>query len=780
MKVLSRLQSWVVVLITILIIFWSFWDQKPTASFMDSDDPAAFSITNVVDHLKIITKDVHHVGAPAHGEVQDYLIAELQKLGLTPEVQKERVFGLRSSYAYGTVPENIVAKIKGTTPGKALLLLSHYDSALPHAKGASDDGSGIATILEGLRVFLANKQPPKNDIVILFSDAEELGLLGARAFIEKHPLADDIGLVLNFEARGSGGPSIMLMETNGKNSALLSEFIKANTSYPTTNSMSYSIYKMLPNDTDLTPFREVLDVNGFNFAFIDDHFDYHTEQDSWQRINRASLVHQADYFMNTVNYFANSNLKKLDSNEDHVFANFPIIKLLYYPFSWNIPLFIFACLLLILLTFLGFRKKKINLKNAIKAALPFLISLVGSCIINFGLWQILLYIHPQYNDIIQGFTYNGHTYITAFTLLNIGSSLFVYKKWLEKYSPIDLLLFPLLLWIVFIGLLIQTIPGAGFLILPVFMALIVLTIMLFDWFSLPFRFGLFLCLSIPLLYFVAPTTKILIVGLGLEMLAISAFFSVMAFGLFLPILAGLKIKKTIALVINGLAFFFFVIASITSGFNEDRKKPNNITYYLNADNNTAYWVSSNHQLDPFLSQFLGQNPEKGGLPKEANYPNSRIRFHKKTENKTLKVASIKIENDTLIGEKRQLDFSILPNRKLHQISLRAKNKLDLKAMSINGTAVKNIKKPATSIQREQNEIILRYTLSATDQKLHVSLTLDNKMPTPSFYIEEVSFDLLENKHFSIEPRTTAMMPFAFIVGDAILTKQSFDLKVVNH
>ena len=96
------------------------------------------------------------------------------------------------------------------------MLLSHYDSA-PHSfsKGASDDASGIATILESIRAFLHNKTPHKNDIIILFTDAEEIGLNGAALFVTQHKLAKDVGLVLNFEARGSSGPGYMLMETNG-------------------------------------------------------------------------------------------------------------------------------------------------------------------------------------------------------------------------------------------------------------------------------------------------------------------------------------------------------------------------------------------------------------------------------------------------------------------------------------------------------------------------------------------------------------------------------------
>ena len=89
----------------------------------------------------------------------------------------------------------------------------------------------------------------------------------------------------------------------------------------------YSIYKMLPNDTDLTIFRQNKNINGFNFAFIGDHFDYHTEQDTYERLDLETLVHQADYFTSTLNYFANSDLSNLDSEVDQVFTNFPFVTL---------------------------------------------------------------------------------------------------------------------------------------------------------------------------------------------------------------------------------------------------------------------------------------------------------------------------------------------------------------------------------------------------------------------------------------------------------------------
>ncbi|NDK18792.1 MAG: M20/M25/M40 family metallo-hydrolase, partial [Zetaproteobacteria bacterium] len=231
-----------------------------------------------------------------------------------------------SKWHSATQTQNIIAKIKGSTGNKALLLLTHYDSNPHSSLGASDAGSGVVTILEGLRVYLANNPHPKNDVIILITDAEEIGLNGADAFVNHHPWAKNIGLVLNFEARGSGGPSYMLLETNGGNSKLIKAFLKANPSYPVANSLMYSIYKMLPNDTDLTVFREDSNINGFNFAFIDDHYDYHTVQDSYERLDQNTLMHQASYLLPLLNYFSNADLSQLNSKDDLVYFTFPIVK----------------------------------------------------------------------------------------------------------------------------------------------------------------------------------------------------------------------------------------------------------------------------------------------------------------------------------------------------------------------------------------------------------------------------------------------------------------------
>ena len=179
-------------------------------------------------------------------------------------------------------------------------------------------GSGVVTILETLRAYKASGKKPKNDIIILFTDAEEVGLDGARLFVNNHPWAKNIGIALNFEARGSGGPSNMIVETNGGNKNLIKAFMEADVKFPVASSLMYSIYKMLPNDTDSTVLREGADIDGFFFAFIDDHYDYHTANDNYDNLDVNTLQHQGEYLLPLVHYFGDSS-ERFFSNKNYIY-----------------------------------------------------------------------------------------------------------------------------------------------------------------------------------------------------------------------------------------------------------------------------------------------------------------------------------------------------------------------------------------------------------------------------------------------------------------------------
>ena len=748
-------------IIVLLAAYWGFYDLSPT-SVTEPKTDTEFSNENALAHLKKITEEVHYVGTEGHKNVQNYLLGELQKMGLSPSIQTQTIIN-RKWYA-GTTAENIVAKIKGKEDGKALLLLSHYDSNPNIAIGASDAGSGVVTILEGVRAYLAKGEQPKNDIIILISDAEELGLLGAKAFVEHHPWAKDVGLVLNFEARGSGGPSYMLMETNGKNSRLISEFLKANPGYPASNSLLYSIYKKLPNDTDLTVFRENGDINGFNFAFIGDHFDYHTMQDTYERLDRTTLAHQGNYLMTSLAYFANSDIENMNSDVDFVYVNFPFVKLLTYPFSWVTPMTIIAIILLIGLVFFGIILNKIAIKQLLIGFIPSLLSILICGVVSNFLWKGILLIHPSYQDILHGFTYNGYLYISAFVCLNIWMLFFIYKRFTKKDNATSLFIAPIVIWLLVNLFIPEDFKGAGFFIIPVLIAEIILAISIF---SKPIDKNyaiLFGVLSIPTIYVFAPLIKLFPVGLGLEVLFISGIFLALIFGLLLPVLNVSKSRNAFRRLAGVLAIGFFTVATFQSGFTIDKKKPNSLVYIKNLNDSTAYWGTYNQVLDSYITQKLGDNPTKGGIPNtnsRSKY-NTRFSYHTKAVNKPIITSDIHITQDTIIGEERIIEINLASKRKVNKYELGVTDSIRFKKITVNNSLY-NDGKPI-SIKKGS---FLTYYMGNSDDSLSVSLTI-GKEAKLHLFLNEISYDLLENPLFSIEPRTEIMMPMPAITNNAII------------
>ena len=767
---MKKLIPFISIIVLIATVYFSFTDLIPTYNKeQKTTSDTEFSIDRALYHLKNISKKTHHVGSSEHTVVRDYIFKELEKLNLSPEIQNQ--VAVNKKWRASTNTSNIVAKIKGSNNGKALLLLTHYDSN-PHSSiGASDAGSGVVTILESLRAFLAKNKQPKNDIIILFSDAEELGLLGAKAFVDAHPLAKDVSLVLNFEARGSGGPSYMLMETNGKNSKLLTEFLKANPNYPAANSLMYSIYKMLPNDTDLTVFRENANVNGFNFAFIGDHFDYHTAQDTYERLDRETLLHQADYLTTTLNYFSNSDIDNLESNKDFVYTNFPFVKLLHFPFSWVSTLTIIGGICLLILLFFGFLLNKLTSKGILKGFIPFTLALALCIGISILLWKGLQIIHPQYKDILHGFTYNGYQYITAFVFLNLWILFKIYKSYFKNEKAADLVIAPLVFWLLINILISIYLKGAGYFIIPFFFALIILATQVFFNLEKRQKFVLYTILSIPLLYIFAPQIKMFPVGLGLGKLFISGLFLVLIFGLLIPLISQYKSKKTFSFITGFGTIIFFGLATYNSGFDIDKKKPNSMVFMYNVDQNTSYWATYNNVLDSYTNQFLGESPTKGSITNsvlKSKY-NTQFTYHKKTGNKALKTIITTVSKDTIVNNNRTVSFTLTPQRKTNKIELLANDRISFSSLKINGVYA-DIKK---ELIINKGTIVI-YHLANNDTDLQIEFTI-SKESNPDITLVTSSYDLLTNPLFSITPRTDEMMPMPFVTNDAIISIQKLKI-----
>ena len=214
-----------------------------------------------------------------------------------------------------------------------MVLMAHYDS-VSSAPGAGDDASGVASILEIVRA-LKHGPPIQRDIIVLFTDGEEPGLLGAEAFAHAHPWMKDAGLILNFEARGNRGPSL-LFETSQNNQPLI-HFVARVAPYPIGSSLFYELYKILPNDTDFTVFRPA-GIPGLNFAFGEGLEAYHSPLDTPDHLSLASLQHHGSYGLALTRHFGQLDLKALrNSQGDDVFFDWFGSRLVTYSQQLGAP-----------------------------------------------------------------------------------------------------------------------------------------------------------------------------------------------------------------------------------------------------------------------------------------------------------------------------------------------------------------------------------------------------------------------------------------------------------
>lgn len=729
-----------------------------------------FAVDRAMTPLLEMTKKPHYLGSEAHSEVQKLLIVELNKLGLDPHLQEGYSLNTRSKTL--NKPVNIVAKIKGSEEGKALLVLAHYDSAPVPSFGAADDASGIVTILESVRAFLASGAQPKNDIIILFSDAEELGLDGAKLFVNEHPWAKDVGLVLNFEARGTSGASNMILETNGGNANLIKEFIKAGPEHPVASSLMYSVYKMLPNDTDSTIFREDGDIDSYFFAFIDSHYNYHTANDTYYNLDRNSLMHQGSYLLPLLHYFADADLSNLKSDVEHVYFNFPLVKMVHYPFSWIYPMLIIAILVFLFLIYYGSYKRQLKGKSILIGFAALLIALAGSTLIGFYGWKLLLLLYPQYTEIQQGFTYNGYWYIAFFVALSLAITFAVYRKFSTKENRVSLYVAPLLLWLVINTLLAIYLKGGAFFIVPVFFGLLSFFVMLRQ--QRPNALAMAL-LAVPAIFIFAPLLQALPVGLGLKMLMVSCAFTVLLFTLLLPVFAYYRANGLLASIAILAAGFFFIKAHGQSDFSETRKKPNSLIYYEDADTQKAYWTTYDKNLDSWVKQYLGEAPESASehIASES-YSKYGIGYTYATETELRNVnkSTVTVERDTVIDGLRKVKFSIIPQRTVNKIELYGLGDVTLSELEFNGKEV-DLSQSSDTYRGTKNTALVHYFVT-NNEALDVSLTVKDQEPL-DFKVLEYGFDLMDNPEFNIAEREASMMPKPFVLTDAILVKHTFSV-----
>ncbi len=772
---MRKFPSLITLFLIIISIYYTFHSSKSHTITDLSTPKQEFSTLRALEHVKSIAEKPHYLGSPAHEEAKSYIVNELSKMGLQPQIQEGFSIGKSGNCSR---PQNILAKIKGSSNGKALMIMSHYDSSQHSSFGASDAASGVATILEGIRAYLATNKTPKNDIIICITDGEELGLNGADLFVKKHEWSKNIGLTLNFESRGSGGDSYMLIETNGKNGKMIEEFSKAGVRYPVTNSLAYSIYKMLPNDTDLTVLREQGDIEGFNFAFIDDHFDYHTANDTWQNLDLTTLQHQGNYLMPLISYFSEADITNLKSDKDYIYFNTPIFKLVKYPFSWIYILLIISIVLFIALIIYAKFAYRIQFSSVLKGFGLFLLALNLAGFLTFGLWELFKIIYPQYQEIQHGFTYNGYIYIALFIVFSVSICFKIYARFGKPEKLTSLMIAPLFMWLVISIMSAVYLKGASYFIIIMLFGLLSFFVLIRQKKPNPY---LMVILAFPSIFLLSPFIASFPVALGLNILYVSAILSVLLFGILLPVFGFYKRKNLVGNIGLVLTLVLLITTHIKSDTTENRQKPNSLIYILDADQNKAVWASYDKHLDPWTENYIKAD-ENIAKTYNANTLISKygrsFTYANQAPTKNIRQSKLDISKDTIIGNHRYVDLCIAPQRDINRIDIFNETVFNFKNLKVNGETATDFEYSDSitynAFTKRWKEHLLSYFVHK-NEPLELQMEF-HKDSLPKFVFYESSYDLLTNALFSVPKRETTMMPKPFIVNDAVVIKKSFALQ----
>lgn len=578
--------------------------------------PTEFSSGRALTYVKAIAQQPHPIGAGTHAEVRDYLLKQLSDLGLQTEVQHGFALNAdRAPYAAGSV-QNVLGRLPGTASTKAVLLIASYDSVMS-GPGASDNASGDAAILETLRAVKAGP-PLRNDIIVLFSDGEEVGQLGAKAFIEDHPWARDVGLVLNLTARGTSGPAIMF-ETSDGNSRLIREFAQA-APYPIASSLFHEFYRRLPNDTDFTEFK-LAGMSGMNIAFTNGFLLYHTALDTLENVDERSLQHHGSYALALTRHFGDLDLAGLNTRgNNEVYFNTFGSGFVHYSNAWIIPFTTIVVVVFICVAAIGLRKKQLTLAGIILGMLAFLATLA----IVFGVVTLLLLLinilHPEYRSIPHGEPYNSFVYMLGFIGIALAIMSALYTLFRRKISDSNLAFGALAAWLIMLLASSALLPGGSYLFTwPLLFSLIGMGIIFNarqqrDLFTR--HFLVLLLFAVPAIGLFAPLIDLAFISLTLSNAAIVAAMIVLVFGLLIPHLRLMAMPNrwllpgAAALIGIGL----LVAGNWTSRFDANHPKPNDIMYALDASTGKAMLVSAELNQDAWTSQFFVNGSTSARLP----------------------------------------------------------------------------------------------------------------------------------------------------------------------
>jgi Peptidase family M28 len=360
----------------VIILIISLIPVMPIKVIPASAPQTEFSAERAMSDLKVITAEPHSMGSAAQKEVTKYLLAQIRTSGVTPEAPPQ------------AGPKNIVVIFPGSDPTGKVLITGHYDSHFD-AQGAGDDGVSTVAMLEAIRV-LQTEEKLKNDIVFLFTDGEESGMLGSAEFL-KTPLAKQISVVLAFDAWPGHAPTTFQTSSKGD------EWLIRNLAQvdPPIYAMSYQLKKVratLDSDFDVLKGQ----MSGMEFENNGTGTRYHTLKDTVDGVDPSLVQSQGETMLLLAHHFGSLDLSSAYQGDDYSFFTLPLIGIVAFPYWVNLLVSGIAIVVLLAVIIVGWlRGRRIKPVRTLVSSVIYSILFYGLVMISSTLWDQVVKTHPE-------------------------------------------------------------------------------------------------------------------------------------------------------------------------------------------------------------------------------------------------------------------------------------------------------------------------------------------------------------------------------------------------
>jgi hypothetical protein len=718
--------------------------------------PAAAPLTNfsaerAIEHVRIIAGEPHPTGSIANARARDYLLGQLISLGMKPEVQKSvsttswDIGG--APYSAGSV-ENVIARLPGANSTGAVLLMTHYDSVAT-GPGASDNGSGVATLLETLRALRVGPSL-RNDVILAFTDGEEDGGLGAQAFVDEYSPAKLVSVALIVDSGGSCGRGPLVAESQHQLNGWLVRQMAETLPHPLAASISDDFRGAISSGDDLSLYSKGIEATAYGINGCPT--TYHTMKDDVASLDARGVQDLGNSTLILARHFGDLNLKH--ASEGRVVYFTFLGRLVFYPVTWVRPLTLVILITLAGILFYGVRNGRLMASGVCFSFLLWLAALTASCGLVALLWKALQALRLVNNSFLSA--YNATPYGVGFVALTTAITCALLVWWRGKIDWLTVTAGAFLFCTAPMVLTAFFAPNASFLFTwPLAAALppFGLSLAMHHRESWPLKFARLHCL-VPALYLFPLLIGYSVTTLDGKMggMIILAILTIVLLALVAPLLGVLTARGKCflpgACALIGSCFILF--GALTSGYDNSHPKPDSISYWLNSDTVKASWISFDEKPDNWTSQFLTDHVEANML---------RL-FNPVDGDAILKSAapavqfpppSIETLEDSTTGLERKLRLHLV-SRRLSRIIWLQVERATVLAASIEG---RNLQ---VNEADKRNKIWGMVYVALPPAGIEVDLTL-NLSEHPQLTVTDQSDGLPDIPGYKIRRRADDRMPF---------------------